>query len=776
MRMRSKSEATLDITPYETDDMHLRALGARQLVAGAVLGVVLACCASMSLAPVDSSDVFALVKDATGAGYIVLEVLCGLPARDACLVPVALGALLARPCYRVFLAHGRHRRAAMPSPGFAAAWVLPMLFAATMAFGQSFDGCGSAEWITDGISQGVKGLLLGLGWFGFARIGLTYLFAALDRVRGRAGERETAGGACPPRPAEDASGARGAQPGEAARTADACACADDEGHATAAREASARTVSLPRRYVAAVCLRRVRRRLGARCARHPFAAPALALGLLWLPTLIGYAPGLVMWDTKTQLLQWFGMENHVSASMGLDPATAQTMVTQHHPPLHTALLGLCMQAGLYLAHSATAGAMLYSVLQYVVVVASLGYAFSTLRRLGVRPGARHAAFAVIAFVPVFSGYAVLMSKDVPFAAALLALLMALVRVLRGAAAHHDRALLVLSALAASELRSAAAVVVAAALAVACGAAWRQREAQAKERAQARSTASALGRSPLPLLAGTLAAVLALTMVLGSVVYPALGVLPSSTREMLSIPAQQVARYLRDNPDGITAEERRVIGAVFDVDQLGELYKPSKSDPVKNTFNNNASSADLARFFQAWAAIVARDPESAVTATAANYYGYLYPPHTVRWSYTSDFSQKVMENIDEVTSEPGSTVHLQIAQPDYPLVRICDTLVSMYRAVWQRLPGLTLCMQAALWCWLLAVATVYAARVRAGAAPLLVPLWLVLGMALVGPCNATTYFRYVYPIAVCLPFICALVLGAPNAARHGAPRPQAGSKA
>ena len=141
MRMRSNGKATLEIIPYDTDETRLYALGTRQLVMGAVLGVVLACCASMSLAPVDSNDVFAFVKDATGAGYIVLEVLCGLPARDACLVSVALGALLARPCYRVFLAHGRHRRAAMPSPGFAAAWVLPMLFAATMAFGQSFDGC-----------------------------------------------------------------------------------------------------------------------------------------------------------------------------------------------------------------------------------------------------------------------------------------------------------------------------------------------------------------------------------------------------------------------------------------------------------------------------------------------------------------------------------------------------------------------------------------------------------------------------------------------------------
>ncbi len=105
----------------------------------------------------------------------------------------------------------------------------------------------------------------------------------------------------------------------------------------------------------------------------PFAAPALVLALCWLPVLVGYAPALFMWDTNTQILQWFGLPNHISSSVDL--LDSSVLLTQHHPPLHTALVGLCVQAGISLAGSENLGIFIYAVLQWIVDILAISWAF-----------------------------------------------------------------------------------------------------------------------------------------------------------------------------------------------------------------------------------------------------------------------------------------------------------------------------------------------------------------------------------------------------------------
>lgn len=56
------------------------------------------------------------------------------------------------------------------------------------------------------------------------------------------------------------------------------------------------------------------------------------------------------------------------------------------------------------------------------------------------------------------------------------------------------------------------------------------------------------------------------------VYPMLNVQKGSTREMLSLPFQQTARYLRDNPQDVTEDEKKIISAVLDYEKIPELYK------------------------------------------------------------------------------------------------------------------------------------------------------------------------------------------------------------
>lgn len=701
------------------------------------------------------SEITHLFGEVHGASYIVAELLCSLPTRDGALAVLGLTAAL----FALFRRAGRgaspagesasalNRGASEPEGtgvlvrsastaedgmprfargasaadagmlvehrcgGGASAWVVAVLFAAAMLFGRSFDEAGSAAYIVGGITPAIRSCWYFIGWLLPARALVELAFEGLDRLR--------AHGTCP-------SGDRA-------------------------------------RFVSPSCgrLRRAVRLVLGAFDRHPFAAPALVLALCWLPVLIGYAPALFMWDTNTQILQWFGLPNHISSSVDL--LDSSVLLTQHHPPLHTALVGLCVQAGISLAGSENLGIFIYAVLQWAVDILAISWAFRIAQIVGAPRASRFVVLGFIALVPAYSNYSVLVTKDVLFASALLLFAIELVYLVFCAASFDGRiafprrhaVLLVAGALGAALLRSGMVVAVAGGALAATLLLWRMQRRLAREGLRPVSARSLLR---IPLI--TLALVIAVNLLLARVVYPALAITPSSKREALSIPMQQVARFVRDRPDAVQPEDLRAIDRVLDAPSLVRLYDPSKSDPVKATYKEQASSDDLSAFWQTWARLFARDPGCFISATAANYYGYFYPAHAMSWSYTSYFSSLVMENTETNLIYSDIASYFSFHQLDHPFVRALDGLCSGYRLLFQRLPFLTLTMQAALYDWALVLLTAYAVRRRRShAAVFLAPAWIVLLIALVGPCNATTYFRYAYPVALLVPFL-ALITMAP----------------
>lgn len=727
---------------------------------GGIAAVLLcsAVCASgllldLSGASSTCSEITHLFGEVHGASYIVAELLCSLPARDGALAVLGLTAAL----FALFRRAGRgaspagesasalNRGASEPEGagalvrsasaagggtprlargasaagarvlaersggGGASAWVVAVLFAAAMLFGRSFDETGSAAYIVGGITPAIRSCWYFIGWLLPARALVELVFEGLDRLR--------AHGTCP-------SGDRD-------------------------------------RFVSPSCgrLRRAAHLVLGAFDRHPFAAPALVLALCWLPVLMGYAPALFMWDTNTQILQWFGLPNHISSSVDL--LDSSVLLTQHHPPLHTALVGLCVQAGISLVGSENLGIFIYAVLQWAVDILVISWAFRIAQIVGAPRAPRFVALGFIALVPAYSNYSVLVTKDVLFASALLLFAIELVYLVFCAASSDGRiafsrrhaVLLVAGALGTALLRSGMIVAVAGGALAATLLLWRMQRRLAREGLRPVSARLLLR---VPLIA--LALVIAVNLLLARVVYPALAITPSSKREVLSIPMQQVARFMRDRPDAVQPEDLRAIDRVLDAPSLARLYDPSKSDPVKATYKEQASSDDLSAFWQTWARLFARDPGCFISATAANYYGYFYPAHAMSWSYTSYFSSLVMANTETNLIYSDIASYFSFHQLDHPLVRALDGLCSGYRLLFQRLPFLTLTMQAALYDWALVLLTAYAVRRRRShAAVFLVPAWVVLLIALVGPCNATTYFRYAYPVALLVPFLALLIM-------------------
>ena len=128
---------------------------------------------------------------------------------------------------------------------------------------------------------------------------------------------------------------------------------------------------------------------------HPFAGPFLVLMLAWAPTLMG--------DTGAQIRQWFNYPNGTSDYLRL--LNPNVLLNGHHPVVHTAIIGSCVQLGLSLFNSANAGLAIYTCAQFVITAACMAYSISSLRKLGVSLPVRGVILVFFVFMPMFSNYA-----------------------------------------------------------------------------------------------------------------------------------------------------------------------------------------------------------------------------------------------------------------------------------------------------------------------------------------------------------------------------------
>lgn len=685
-----------------------------------LLGLLATAALSIDLSPVSYKAIAKLDPTATGALYICYEVLLSFAGHSDAIVLLALALLLVFPIRYVVFGKGDSFRPSVVIPSAA--------FALCTVFGMSYDLTDGATLVVGGISQGIKACIMGAGCAVLGHVGFYLFYDCLDWLGTR-------------RPAFSES-----RFGIAWRAANAV--------------------------------------LDRRRLLFPFLLTVLA----WSPSYIAAMPGIFMGDTGAQIRQWFNLPNGTSDYLNL--INPDVLLNGHHPVAHTALVGGCVQLGLRLFGDENIGLLVYTTLQYLVTAMTVAYLVCSMRRFGCGLAPRAASLAFFLFMPLFSNYAVLITKDVLFADALAVLVVQTAVLLcsfRGVAVRRrDWALLVMSSIGCAFLRNGGLVFPLAACSLA--ALFCARDAA---RVSARDGGSAsggvasagvassvrCGAAPLDgpvalrrrwiAVLGVAVLVLVLNAAFTRVVMPAFDITPGSRREMLSIPFQQTARFVLKH-DGANAgveggasdglvdeEEREVIDRVLGYDTLASRYDPDKSDAVKNGYNEDASASDLAAYFSVWAKMLLRDPESYLSAVANNYYGYFYPSARDVWFYSTVEGAKIMAREENRAS-------FDFHPFDHPLVVACGHMVNLYRVAIQRVPLVSLTMSSASYTWLLIAVGVYLLRSRQWR-PLafMVPLLGVLAVCLVGPCNGSTYMRYLYPAILSLPFALVVALAWPR---------------
>ncbi|MDO5444233.1 MAG: DUF6020 family protein [Eubacteriales bacterium] len=235
--------------------------------------------------------------------------------------------------------------------------------------------------------------------------------------------------------------------------------------------------------------------------------------------------------------------------------------SNHHPYYHTMIIKLCMKLGFAVFKNYNAAVAVYCVFQIIVVACTFGYAVSTLNRMGLSTKYILICILWYALLPCHILYSITVWKDILFGATVTVFLITAFRILKGigSCSIPTWILLVVSGIGACLLRTNGWITFFAAFPFFCLLFFKKNRK----------------------LCGAFLGILAVSFILKNPVLDAIGVSRTDTIESLSIPAQQIARVIKECKDDLTDEQREALDKIVDVNHVYLWYSEFISNPVKD---------------------------------------------------------------------------------------------------------------------------------------------------------------------------------------------------
>lgn len=452
-------------------------------------------------------------------------------------------------------------------------------------------------------------------------------------------------------------------------------------------------------------------RLSVRRAQEDAKKPFCTLGamalifLCYVPMLLIEFPGTFTYDVTAQVFQIAGGE-----------------MDAFHPLLHTLLIKFCLLDCYDVLQSIERGALLYSLIQMALVSACFALICASLSRSCSRRAAR-LAVAFFCLFPHHMVFACNCTKDVLFSTnfALMATL-AFEKLRTGRLGRLHMALYVLSGALACLLRNNMIYAVVAWLVFLL-----------------------IGRKTRRKLLAASAAVAVLALGVNEALITLTHAGRGNIREMLSVPAQQLARAYRDAPQAFTEED------MADLDWLIEKnayvhYDPTLADFVKNNVNTQGVQEDPARALRLWLSVGLRQPGLYLDAFLNTALPFLYPYGT--YHGTARYIE---------TGMPDNGLTSPFGQPDLVQPRRFAAIRAfldehIFSTGADGIPGLRWVFNAGLVIWLMLLCVLHAMYRGdwAHVSVLMLPVML-WGTYLLGP---VMQGRYLYPFVCILPVLCA----------------------
>lgn len=432
--------------------------------------------------------------------------------------------------------------------------------------------------------------------------------------------------------------------------------------------------------------------------RHTLAAVCGILLIGWLPYIILTWPGSVPHDTMYQLAMWLGYSD----------------MTNHHPWFTTMIYGVLFQVGR--VFSDNIGVFLIILFQTVLCVAAFSHVCMKVKKYG---GSPYITALFFALVPVWGCYVTAAIKDILFVAVHCVYFSYFLEIF---AAGMGKA----------KIRTRDWVIFAVLSLLLC---LIRNDGIYRVIPSGILLLFVIRQYRKQTLLALIACLIAFNAQ-NYVAFDIIGIQKGSSREMMSIPFQQTARYVRDCGDDVTEEEREAIDKVLPYDMLAEIYDPNTSDPVKNKMRN-CTSEEFSQYLQAWAEMGMRHPSAYIQATINNTYYYFYPFHNSR------VMRAYQNYIKGEPVNPGLDIH-------YVHPQITEE-VNNYAEMWRVFPALSLLSNPGFYTWLLLFGIMILLKLKKirELAVMSVPL-LHLAICVASPVNGL--LRYAMPLMAIMPLL------------------------
>ena len=455
--------------------------------------------------------------------------------------------------------------------------------------------------------------------------------------------------------------------------------------------------------------------------KRPFIFVFSFLIICYLPYFISSFPAILSGDTIEQVQQGFAVSSY-------HPYVVRTyedsVLVNHHPVMHTLFIKLCMKIGQMWFLNWNAGIFIYALVQSIISISIYSYAISVLyNKTSLKDKYKVFIMLYFAIHPRIQAYLMVVTKDILYSAFLLLLIILTYELMIGDGTPLKLIGIGLSLVCTIIFRNEGIYIAVPFLLISC------------IRKKYRKTAAFLAMFSLLFWVGW-----------NHVVLPVMHVNDGSVREMLSIPFQQTARYVKEYHREVTDEEREAISKVLRYHTLARDYDPDISDYIKGTYNEKATQEDLKEYFRVWLQMGIKHPEVYFAATIDNKSQLFCPDLALGNYYSYESSQSFMELVNDTCTE----LKMDLGYPEK---------LTLFRQVYEKIregifsmPIIAALRCSFLYVWITLFWAFYCLKKKSlEAFTFTVPLLMLILVLIAGPTNGY-YFRYMTPFIITLPFV------------------------
>lgn len=313
--------------------------------------------------------------------------------------------------------------------------------------------------------------------------------------------------------------------------------------------------------------------------------------LAWVPYFIVYYPGVLSPDSMAQIGQVLG----------------ETSLKNHHPIAHTYVIKVFISVGKAIG-DLNIGVALYSLFQMLTMSCLFAFTLLYLKAKKIKDVFLLTIFLFYALYPVTAFYSITMWKDVWYSCFIMMMTLLVLDMLEKQETFFLKkrrfviAVFVLFGTCLMKNMGIYVVII------------------------SMIFAFLLIKKSRIKIAGIFAITILLFLIYRGPIFTLLQVEEGSTREALSVPLQQFARVVKYRGDELKEDEWEIIHSLLPLEMetnIGEIYDPHLSDPVKDLFNQQYYDENKFEVIKTWAAMFFKYPSEYIAAFLDNSYGYYY---------------------------------------------------------------------------------------------------------------------------------------------------------